>query len=243
MRWKYCLPHVSSAKDDRTALEDVYLVPEDGSSGDHSYWVTIEGLHSFTGGTREEKLNQLGDQEFVISDTMDMLVRRNDFSREELLGWTRTFIKARFGDPNPVLVEAAGDEVSRCTPVLHERQQADRRASRVRLLFVHQKGGPPYERPEAALEGDDRLEVHTAWFGEDVATEVGLADLEWADLILVMEKRIRHLMHKRLRSAGLAKRIICLYLPEHHDARDEGFAELFRERIFVYLDRLGWKSA
>ncbi len=172
---------------------------------------------------------------------MDMLVKKNDFSRTELLDWTRLFIKARFGDSSPDLVEATGDEVSRCTPVLHEHQKTHHQVPRVRLLFVHHAGGPPLSPPEETLAAEQQLEIRTAWLGEETTAEVQSVDLEWADLIVVMDKRMRQLMHKRLRASRLAKRIICLYLPDHHDAREPDYASLLRERVFVYLDRLGWK--
>ena len=101
MRWKFCLPSAVSIGTQRLALEDLYLVPEDGSTSGRSYWVTVEALQSFTGGTREEKLERLAGKEFDISDTMDMLVHREDFDKAELLDWARVFIRNRLGDPHP----------------------------------------------------------------------------------------------------------------------------------------------
>jgi predicted protein tyrosine phosphatase len=241
MRWKYCLPESNVGGAERTALEDLYLVPEDGSSGGQSYWITLEGLHSFTGGTREEKLVRLGDSEFVISDTMDMLVRRDDFSRQELLEWTKVFISDRFGDSQPVLVAATGDEVSRCTPIVHESERDSRRAEQIHLLFVHQKAGSPAPPPEELLASYSRLEIRTVRVDEPSASELNADLFNWADLVVVMDKRMRQVMRKRLKLLGVSKRIICLYLPEHHEAGDPDYATLFRERVSIYLEKLGWK--
>jgi len=243
MRWKYCLPASSVADEDRTALEDLYLVPEDGSSGDQSYWITLEGLHSFTGGTREEKLQRLGENDYVISDTLDMLVRRNDFNRSELLEWTKVFITARFGDPQPVLVEAAGDEVSRCTPVIHENERLDQRTDRIHLLFIHHSVGSVAPLPEEALTSHSHLEIRSMLVDEHAGDDLLLDAVQWADLVVVMDKRMRQVMHKRLKALEISKRVICLFLPDHHDRQDPEYAALFKERVFVYLEKLGWKLA
>jgi len=243
MHWKYCLPASTLGKDERTALEDLYLLPEDGSSGDQSYWITIEGLQSFTGGTREEKLERLGEHDYVISDTMDMLVRRDDFNRKELLEWAKIFIGARFGDPQAVLVEAAGDEVSRCTPIIHENEKLGQRPGKIRLLFVHHKAAPPVLSPEESLASYSGLEMQTIRIDEHAAEGLAPELIQWADLVLVMDKRMRQLMHRRLKLLGISKRVICLYLPEHYDHKDADYTALFTERVFVYLEKLGWKLA
>lgn len=240
MRWKFCLPSATSSGADRLAVEDLYLVPEDGSSAGRSYWVTVEGLRSFTGGTREEKLARLSGRDFDISDTMDMLVHREDFTRAELLEWALVFIRHRLGDPHPELVEAEGDEVSRCTPVIRENDpgmHADRPA---RLLFIHHQAGPPVALPEMTLAGRAGLEIDTLSLG-DLQTAVLPADrINRADLVFVMDKRVRHVLQRRCRALGMHRRIICLFLPEHHDVQDAAFLSMFHERVRTYLERFGW---
>ncbi len=238
MQWKYWLPVSGAHREERTALEDLYLVPEDGSSGGQSYWITLEGLLSFTGGTREEKLERLGGSEYVISDTLDMLVRKDDFNRDELLAWAKVFINVRFGDSQPVLIEASGDEIARCTPVISDAQRQPSQTEKLRLLFVQHKAGPAVPAVEELLGARHRLDIRTVWL-EDLADDD--EGFRWADLILVLEKHMRHMIHKKLRNAGVAKRVVCLFLPEHHDRQDPTYAALFKERVFVYLEKLGWK--
>jgi predicted protein tyrosine phosphatase len=240
MLWKYHLPAPLPSPHERTALEDIFLVPEDGSSGRESYWFTLEALQSFTGGTREEKLVRLGDDDYVISDHMDMLVRREDFDRAELLEWTKTFLRIRFNDANPVLAEASGDEVARCVPTTNEVDIQQRSPRKVKLVFVHHKTGPPSFLPEQILAGDPRADVRTLWLADDPAQNPSAQLFEWADLVMVMDKRMRQITQKRLKALGVKKRIICLHLPEHHDAHDPHYLTLFRERIGVYLEKLGW---
>lgn len=241
MRWKFCLPPGGS-DNDRTALEDLYLVPEDGSSAGRSYWITVEGLQSFTGGTREEKLERLAGKEFHISDTMDMLVRREDFDRVELLAWAKVFIQNRFGDSQPELIPADGDEVTRCTPVIREPGPRERTPRPARYLFVHRRSLLQLAPPELTLTAAPGTEIRTAVVDEGTSTEVPGEDCRWADLVFVMDKRMRQALHRRFKALGLPTRIVCLYLPEHHDPDDQAFLAMFRERVGMYLDRLGWDS-
>lgn len=221
-------------------LEDLYLLPEDGRSGGRSYWVTVEGLQSFTGGTRDEKLERLAGKEFDISETMDMLVNREDFSRTELLGWVRAFIQDRFGDPHPELVEAGRDEVASSMPVIRENDTGDHAGRAARLLFIHHQVGPPQPVPEEILREHSGLEVATLRI-DDVMTAALPADvITQADLVFVMDKRTRSLIHRRCKALGVDRRFICLFLPEYHDLRDQAYLNLFRERVEVYLARFGW---
>ncbi len=243
MRWKFCLPSAASSGSDRLAMEDLYLVPEDGSSAGRSYWVTVEALQSFTGGTREEKLARLAGKEFDISDTMDMLVHQEDFNRVELLAWTRIFIQHRLGDPHPELIEAEGDEVARCTPVIRENDPGMHAGRPARLLFIHHRPGPPIPFPETTLAGMAGFEIGTLCL-EDLQTSDLPADrIIQADLIFVMDKKTRHVLQRRCRALGMQRRIVCLYLPERHDIRDPSYQALFHERVRVYLERFGWAGS
>jgi len=239
MRWKFNLPNASGGNE-RCALEDLYLVPEDGSSDGRSYWVTVEGLQSFTGGTREEKLERLAGKAFDISDTMDMLIHCEDFDRTELLGWARIFIQTRLGDPHPELVEAAVEEVARYRPVIRENDPCDHAGRPARLLFVHHQSGPPVARPEETLKDVPGIAVSTLCLDDVMTTELPADRLTGADLVFVMDKRTRQMLHRRCRALGIHRRFICLFLPEHHDGHDPAFLDLFRERVNLYMDRFGW---
>lgn len=239
MRWKLHCPHPPGSEE-RMVLEDLYLLPEDGRNGGRSYWVTVEGLQSFTGGTREEKLERLAGKEFDISDTMDMLVNREDFSRPELLSWVRLFIQSRFGDHHPELVEAEGHEIARTVPVIRENDTGDRDGRPARLLFIHHQVGPPQPVPEQILKERAGLEVTTLRLDDLQTAQLPAEVIAQADLVFVMDKRTRASLHRRCKALGVDRRFICLFLPEYHDVRDQTYLELFRERVQVYLDRFGW---
>jgi len=238
MRWKYSFPDPWTNPAARVALEDVYLIPPEGKPGPTSYWLTLEGLRSFTGGTRDEKLERLGGADYVISDAMDMLVRRGDFDKEELLEWTRLFIRLHLGDPDPVLVEASQEECAQHMSTARDPHSRHARTGRMKLVFIHARGGPVQPVPEEVLNGDLRVDVRTAVLGDEPLTAAEEELMLWADVIVVMEKRMRHILRRRLTQRTKAKRIVCLHLPEHYDLQDPAYLTLFRERIEVYLEKL-----
>jgi predicted protein tyrosine phosphatase len=183
-------------------------------------------------------LERLGGADYVISDAMDMLVRCGDFDLAELLEWTRVFIRLHLGDPDPVLVEASPEERAERMSTARDQHNQQPRSGRMKLLFVHARGGQVQPVPEEVLVGDPRVEVRTTSLGDDPLTAAEEELTLWADVIVVMEKRMRHILRRRLKQAGKAKRVVCLHLPEHHDLQDLSYLTLFRERIDVYLEKL-----
>jgi len=131
VKWKYYIPHVWDSPEQRTKWEDVWLLPEDGSDDGDSYWFTLHALMSGAAGiegeypqdpddplcgfggsqlVREMNLRLLGDRDYFITPTLDMVARVDDFDLHELLEWTKLFIKDHFGDPAPSLVEGSYED-------------------------------------------------------------------------------------------------------------------------------------
>jgi hypothetical protein len=131
MKWKCHIPHEWDSPEQRTQWEDVYLLPEDGRNDGNSYWFTLHALMSQPAGieggypqdpddplcgfggsqlVREMNLRLLGDKDYFITPTLDMVARVDDFDLHELLEWTKLFIRVHFGDPEPELVKGDGDD-------------------------------------------------------------------------------------------------------------------------------------
>lgn len=237
MRWKYCLPEPWNEHEDRIALEDVFLMNEQIQG--ESYWLTLEALQSRTGGTREEKMARLGDREFVIDEPLEMLIRRENFDRDELLFWTKEFIRSKLGDADPVLLEAEPTEFEGAHPVTRATRVFAPSTRPTRFLFVFHEERLHAPTPDSLVEHPLRVEVRTAGALEGQPHSLPAKDLEWADIIVVLEKRIRSLVHKRCKALGLTKRLICLYMPEHITVADPTYAAAFRSRFRFYLQRLG----
>jgi predicted protein tyrosine phosphatase len=238
MLWKYCLPESWNTHEERVAFEDIYLMRENMPSEGEQYWFTLEALQSKTGGTRRDKLAKLGDREFVIDDMLDMLIRRENFDRDELLAWTKEFIRSRLGDSEPVLVEADRDEFDASRPATLRASSAapSMRSAHILFVFHHDRLHAP--TPDTLLELPRQLEIRTAGVIEGAPQSLPVAELEWSEIIVVLERRIRALVHKRCKALGLERRVICLYLPEHIDVDDPTYAAAFRSRMQFYLQRM-----
>src|SRR5689334_18521242 len=96
--WKYCLPHVWDRP--REVWEDVYLLPDDPAYVGPGLHFTVDAfgnvLEPSHGSDRaafqEEALAKLAGAPFWI-DGDQMLLRQEDFSRDELMGWIRVWLE------------------------------------------------------------------------------------------------------------------------------------------------------
>lgn len=243
MRWKYCLPEPWSSHDNRVAYEEICVRPEEEREDAATYWLSVETLQSRTGGTREDKLRRLGEREYIIDDTLDMLVRKEDIDLDELLRLACEIIRARLADPDPQLIEAEEEEFPGAFCISGAEISPLPTAHHTKLLFVFYPSHLQTHTPDSLLPADHRLEIRSISLDEGASTPLSSADVIWADLIIVMDKKVRSLVHKFCRTLGVEKRIICLYLSEHRAVSDPRYAEAVVARLRVYLIRMGILTA
>ncbi len=73
---------------------------------------------------------------------------------------------------------------------------------------------------------------------QSLTDEIDLSDvelLEWADIIFVMEKRQRNIIHKKYKDIYDRKRIVCMYIPDDYDYMDPDLIQLLKERLPQYV--------
>jgi hypothetical protein len=96
MKWKYYIPHQWTQP--RTVWEDIWLLPANPGYAGQSIWLTIDALgdmihpESDRAEFQEKALAKLGDKDFWI-EAADMIVRAEDFDKEEFLGWVHIWLK------------------------------------------------------------------------------------------------------------------------------------------------------
>lgn len=100
-----------------------------------------------------------------------------------------------------------------------------------RVLFVCNQNRLRSPTAAALFGGRPGLETRSAGVDADAATPVTRELLEWADLVLVMEKRQRNLIHKRFPDLYRSRRIVCLYIPDQYDFMDPALVALLEERV------------
>lgn len=100
-----------------------------------------------------------------------------------------------------------------------------------RILFVCSQNRLRSPTAEAVFRYDPRFEVRSAGTDADAPVPVTRELLEWADVVLVMERRHRNRIHARFRDLYESKPVRCLYIPDEYDFMDPALVRLLRERV------------
>ena len=75
------------------------------------------------------------------------------------------------------------------------------------------------------------LETDSAGLADDAECPVALEQVEWADVIIVMEKVHRRRLTQRFGSHLRGKRVVCLDLPDDYEFMDAGLIALLEQRV------------
>ena len=105
-----------------------------------------------------------------------------------------------------------------------------------RVLFLCSQNKLRSPTAERVFRGTPGLEVRSAGLDADAVVPLTRELLEWADLVLVMEKRHRNLIQKRFKDLYRTRRIVCLHIPDEFEFMDEGLVRLLRERAGPLID-------
>jgi predicted protein tyrosine phosphatase len=79
------------------------------------------------------------------------------------------------------------------------------------------------------------LEVESAGLNHDANVPVDAELLEWAELIVVMERANRNRLAKRFRSSLGGKRIVCLDIPDDFEYMDPALVALLEHKVPPFL--------
>jgi len=107
----------------------------------------------------------------------------------------------------------------------------------LRILFICEANRLRSPTAETIFSGYPDVEARSAGIGKEATVPVSAELLDWADLIFVMEKRHRNIIHSRFKEIYLRKRIICLYIPDEFEFMDPELVSLLEEKVTPYLDR------
>ena len=113
-------------------------------------------------------------------------------------------------------------------------------AKKLKVLFVCTQNRLRSPTAEKVFSARPRLEVRSAGIDKESKVQVDRELLEWADVVFVMERRQRNIIHKKFKDLYQKKRIICLYIPDDYDYMDPVLIELLRESVTPHLGR--WYS-
>ena len=99
------------------------------------------------------------------------------------------------------------------------------------LLFVCTDNRMRSPTAQQIYEEDERYTVKSAGTAPDAVVPLSASLLEWADSIVVMEKRHRNWIRKRFPHIYATKKIVCLYIPDEYDNMQSELINLIRSRF------------
>jgi predicted protein tyrosine phosphatase len=106
-----------------------------------------------------------------------------------------------------------------------------------RILFVCARNRLRSPTAEAVFAECPGVEVDSAGLNDDADVPLCPEQIEWADLILVMEKSHRTKLARKFRRYLGGKRIGVLEIPDRFDYMDPELVELIKRRCARFIPR------
>ena len=103
------------------------------------------------------------------------------------------------------------------------------------LLFLCSRNKLRSPTAETIFAGHPRVDVDSAGLAQDAVVPLSEEQLEWADLILVMEPVHRQRLNRRFKKALAGKRVVVLGIPDQYDYMDPELVKLLQTRCAPYL--------
>lgn len=103
------------------------------------------------------------------------------------------------------------------------------------VLFICSQNrlrSPTAEQVFASWRG---IEVTSAGTNNDAENPVTAEGLEWADIIIVMERTHRNKLQQKFRAALNGKRIVCLEIPDEYEYMDPALVRLMEAKVPKFL--------
>jgi predicted protein tyrosine phosphatase len=79
------------------------------------------------------------------------------------------------------------------------------------------------------------VETDSAGLNNDAETPLTPEQIDWADIIFVMEKTHRNKLSKRFRNYLNSKRVVCLDIPDDYAYMQEELVKLLEARVGKFL--------
>ncbi len=103
------------------------------------------------------------------------------------------------------------------------------------ILFVCSRNKLRSPTGEAVFANSSDMEVRSAGISNDAQVPVSVEDVEWADVIFVMEQSQKSKLIKKFRGQINRQRIICLGIPDIYKYMDPELVEIFKRKVPQYF--------
>lgn len=106
-----------------------------------------------------------------------------------------------------------------------------------KVLFVCSQNKLRSPTAEQVFSQWPDVEADSAGLNHDAETPLSAEQIEWADIIFVMDRSHRNRMNRRFRPALRGKRVICLDIPDEFTFMQPELVRLLEVRAGRYLQR------
>lgn len=104
-----------------------------------------------------------------------------------------------------------------------------------RLLFVCSQNKLRSRTAETVYAGHPDVEVDSAGLNHDAVVHLSPEQIEWADVILVMEKRHRDKLSRKFQKHLAGKRVVVLGIPDEYEYMDPELVTLIKARCAKFI--------
>jgi predicted protein tyrosine phosphatase len=103
-----------------------------------------------------------------------------------------------------------------------------------RVLFICSRNRLRSPTAESVFAGSG-IETDSAGLAPDADCVLSAEQVEWADLIFVMEKQHRAKLKQRFTASLHGKRIVCLDVPDRYEFMQPELVALLQQKVGQYL--------
>ena len=103
-----------------------------------------------------------------------------------------------------------------------------------RVLFVCSRNKLRSPTAESVFGGPD-IETDSAGLAPDADCVLSVEQVEWADLIFVMEKQHRVKLKQRFAASLQGKKVVCLDVPDRYQFMQPELVTLLQQKVGQYL--------
>lgn len=103
------------------------------------------------------------------------------------------------------------------------------------ILFLCSQNKLRSPTAEAIFSDHPTIEVDSAGLNHDAVVPLSHDQIEWADLIIVMEKSHRNRLNRKFSAVLAGKRVAVLNIPDDYEFMDPTLISLLKARCATYL--------
>lgn len=105
----------------------------------------------------------------------------------------------------------------------------------IKVLFVCSQNKLRSPTAEMVFCDDANLEVRSAGLNNDAEIPLGVEDIEWAEIIFVMENAHKRKLRKRFREHLKDQKVVCLGIPDNYEYMAPELVKILKNSVPQFL--------